>query len=281
MAFNLKEIDLSKLSKSQQKIANYIAGAIGQIPYCTEEDIASATGVSTATVSRFWGAIGYGNLKAFKKHLLQQEHATPAHKMERILSRVEREEADIYREIAEIAANNLDVSAERLDRNQFAAAARAIGDARALYLFGSGASSFLTELLSFRLTRIGIRVVTMAGSGSELLEQLAHAEEGDVVLMFGFVRKSPELAVLLEQAAFSHYATILVTDLLVSDMLAKSDLVLQLDRGELEGFHSMASPVALIEALTVAVTKLKGQSAMERLDKLHKLRKTYSSLLPK
>ncbi|MFD1957160.1 MurR/RpiR family transcriptional regulator [Paenibacillus thailandensis] len=281
MASFQPDFDLAKLSKSQQIIANYVLGAINEIPYCTEEDIAAATGVSTATVSRFWKAIGYDNLKAFKKHLLRKEHATPARKMEHILSRVEHEEADVFREIAGIAAANLDVSAARLDRGQFAAAVQAVHAARTVYIFGSGASSALTELLRFRLNRIGIRAVPTAGSGSELLEQLVHAEEGDIVWMFGFVRRSPELTVLLEQSKASRYGTVLVTDLLLSDMLAQSDIVLQLDRGELEGFHSMASAVALVEALVVAVTKLRKDSAMNKLDQLHGLRKTYASLLPK
>lgn len=272
---------MAKLSKSQQIIANYVMGAIHQIPYCTEEEIAAATGVSTATVSRFWKAIGYENLKAFKKYLLRKEHATPARKMEHILSRVEHEEADIYQEIAAIAAGNLEVSGKRLDREQFAAAVEAVHAARTVYIFGSGASTALSELLRFRLNRIGVRAVPMAGSGSELLEQLVHAEEGDVVWMFGFVRRSPELTVLLEQSKHSGYGTILVTDLLLSDMLEQSDLLLQLDRGELEGFHSMASAVALVEALAVAVTKLRKGSAMDKLDKLQGLRKSYASLLPK
>lgn len=275
------DMDLEHMSKSQQSIANYLAGALQQIPYCTEEDIAQAVGVSTATVSRFWRTIGFANLKAFKKHLLQSEHATPAHKMKHILSKVDHEEADVVTEMIGIAAANLEVTSKRVEREQFHGAVEAIHHAGTVYAFGTGAAACLIELVRFRLGRIGIRVEAMAGSGSELLESLAHAGTNDVVLMFGFVRRSPELSVLLEHSRQAGYTTVLVTDLLVSDMLAQSDHVLQLDRGELEGFHSMAAPVALIDALTVALTKRRGMQALEQLDKLHALRKQYALQLPK
>jgi DNA-binding MurR/RpiR family transcriptional regulator len=275
------EMDLESMSKSQQAIANYVAGALQHIPYCTEEDIAVAVGVSTATVSRFWRSIGYPNLKAFKKSLLQNEHATPARKMKSILSKIEHEEADIVTEMMGIASANVEETSKRVEREQFEQAVEAIDRVSTLYVFGTGASVCLTELLKFRMNRLGVRVIGMAGSGSELLESLAQAGDGDTVLMFGFVRRSPELTVLLEQSREAGYTTVLVTDLLVSDMLAQSDIVLQLDRGELEGFHSMTAPVALIDALTVGLTKRRGREALDKLDKLHGLRKRYAAQLPK
>lgn len=279
-AFHL-EMDLDNMSKSQQAIANYVMGVLQQIPYCTEEDIALAVGVSTATVSRFWRAIGFSNLKAFKKHLLQNEHATPAHKMKQILNKMEHEEADIVSEMLEIASANVEVTSTRVEREQFYKAVEAIHSARRVYVFGTGAAVSLIELIRFRLNRISVQIEGMAGSGSELLESLVHAGPDDVVLMFGFVRRSPEITVLLENARTAGYTTVLITDLLVSDMLEQSDLVLQVDRGELEGFHSMAAPVALMDALSVAVTKRRGEQALQQLDRLHALRKKYATLLPK
>ncbi|CAM4524122.1 DNA-binding MurR/RpiR family transcriptional regulator [Paenibacillus endophyticus] len=275
------EMDLDSMSKSQQKIANYVMGSLQQIPYCTEEDIATAVNVSTATVSRFWQAIGFANLKAFKKHLLQNEHATPAHKMKKILNKMVHEEADVVQEMLDMASANIKVTSERVERDSFYKAVDVIQAARKVYVFGTGASISLIELLRFRLNRVGVEVEGMAGSGSELLESLVHAGQRDVVVMFGFVRRAPELTVLLEHAAVAGYTTLLITDLLVSDMLEQSDLVLQVDRGELEGFHSMAAPVALIDAIAVAVTKRLGETAFERLDRLHALRKKYASQLPK
>ncbi|MUT67933.1 SIS domain-containing protein [Paenibacillus sp. NEAU-GSW1] len=275
------DLNAEGMSKSQQAIANYVAGALQQIPFSTEEDIAKAVGVSTATVSRFWAAIGFDNLKAFKKHLQESEQETPAGKMKHILSKVDAEEADVIAEITEIAATNLTVSAERIDRSHFSSAVKSLYKADTIYVYGTGASACVSELLSFRLGRIGKRVIVMAGSGRQLLETLAHAGAGDTVLLFGFVKRSPELTVLLEHSDQAGYTTVLVTDLLVSDMLAESDIVLQIDRGAAHGFHSMTAPIALAEALAVGVTKLGGGQALDQLEKLQRLRRQYAALLPK
>ncbi|MDQ6422186.1 MurR/RpiR family transcriptional regulator [Paenibacillus sp. LHD-117] len=278
------QMDVSGLSRSQQAIANYIAGALQRIPYCTDEEIAEKVGVSTATVSRFWRAIGYQNLKDFKKALQQagqSGQATPARKMEHILNKVEHIEADIVGELIEIASSNLAETAKRVERGQFVGASEALHAARKIYLHGGGAASFLTELLAFRLERIGLETQRLAASGSELLEGLMHAGSEDCVVLFGFVKRTPELTVLLDHRREAGYRTVLITDLLLSDMLEESDYVLQLDRGKLEGFHSMTAPVAIVEALTVAVTQRRGREGMDKLEKLHALRKRYAAQLPK
>lgn len=278
------QVDVSELSRSQQAIANYIAGSLQRIPYCTDEEIAGQVGVSKATLSRFWRAIGYRNLKDFKKALQQKEQGglpTPAGKMEQILSQVEQREADIVDELTGLAASNLNETAKRMDRAQFAGAAEAIDAAGTIYIHGGGAAAFLTELFAFRLARIGLRVQPLAASGSSLLEGLIHIGAGDCVVLFGFVKRTPELTVLLEHRREADYKVVMLTDLLLSDMLEESDYVLQLDRGALEGFHSMTAPVAIVEALTVAVTQLRGQEGMAKLERLHALRKRYAAHLPK
>lgn len=272
------QFPLDKMSKGQIKIADCIAKSVDQIPFFTEEDIAVKAGVSIATVSRFWKAVGYDNLKSFKKHLQESNYSTPALKMEQVLNKTEQE---IVPRMLASAAVNLEETGKRLSLQSFEHAVEAIHSATTIYAHGPGAASCLTELLRFRLNRLGLNVRTMAQSGHELLESLAHAGSGDVVLLFGFVRKSPEAAVILEQAAASKYTTILVTDLLMSDMIADSDIVLQIDRGDRDVFHSLAAPVALVESLSVALAKRSGKTGMNKLRALHALRKQYATLLPK
>ncbi|MHA6481457.1 MurR/RpiR family transcriptional regulator [Paenibacillus sp. strain BS8-2] len=279
------QVEVGGLSKSQQAIANYIAGSLQRIPYCTDEEIAGQVGVSKATLSRFWRAIGYRNLKDFKKALqLSGQNgtaATPAGKMEQILSQVEEREADIVDELTGLASSNLTETAKRMDRKQFAGAAETIHRAGTIYIHGGGAAAFLTELFAFRLARIGLQVRTLAASGSNMLEGLLHIGAGDCVVLFAFVKRTPELTVLLEHKREAGYTIVMLTDLLLSDMLEESDYVLQLDRGALEGFHSMTAPVAIVEALTVAVTQLRGKDGMAKLEKLHVLRRRYAAQLPK
>lgn len=272
------DMPLHQMSKSQQKIANFIMKSYERVPFYTEEDIASRAGVSIATVSRFWKVIGYDNLKSFKRYLQEAQYATPALKLQQVL---ERTEQDVVREMIASAADNLRETAGRISPEAFDRAVEALDGAERIFVHGAGAAHCLTSLLQFRLNRIGIHVQIMAQSGHELLESLVHAGPGDVVLFFGFVRKSPEATVILDHASEAGYRTILVTDLLLSDMIDDSDIVLQVDRGDADAFHSLTAPMAVIESLSVSLAGRRGDRAIDKLKQLHSLRKQYAALLPK
>lgn len=272
------EIPFHQMSKSQQKIADFIMKSAERIPFYTEEDIAVKVGVSIATVSRFWRIIGYDNLKSFKKYLQETQHSTPARKMQHVLEKTDRE---VVVRMITSAAVNLEETARRISLDAFDRTVEALNAAATIYVHGPGSTSCLTDLLRFRLNRIGMEVRIMAQSGHELLESLVHAGPKDVVLFFGFVRKSPEATVILEQAAESGYTTILITDLLLSDMIDDSDIVLQVDRGDADVFHSLVAPMTIVESLSVALAGQRGDAAMDKLKQLHAMRKQYASLLPK
>jgi DNA-binding MurR/RpiR family transcriptional regulator len=272
------EVPFNQLSKSQQKIADFIVKSPERIPFYTEEDIAAKTGVSIATVSRFWRSIGYDNLKSFKKYLQETQHSTPARKMQHVL---EKTEGEVVVKMITSATVNLEKTARILSPQAFDHAVKALHDADKIYVHGPGSTSCLTDLLRFRLNRIGMEVQIMAQSGHELLERLVHAGPKDVVLFFGFVRKSPEATVILDQASESGYTTILVTDLLLSDMIDDSNIVLQVDRGDADAFHSLVAPMAIVESLSVSLAGQRGEAAMEKLNQLHAMRKHYAALLPK
>ncbi|MBB3111810.1 DNA-binding MurR/RpiR family transcriptional regulator [Paenibacillus phyllosphaerae] len=273
------EFDVGRFSKSQQKIADFAMKSEDRLLYFTEEEIAAHTGVSVATVSRFWRSIGYASFKELKRVMQESRQATPARKMQQLLDKLEQD--DMMSGILAMNIANLEETARRLSRSEFEQAVEALCSARRIFAYGSGATAFLTDLLQFRLNRIGFDVRVMARSGHELYENLVHAGEEDIVVIFGFVRSSPEIQVILSQAKEAGYKTLLITDLLVSEMIEACSIVLQVDRGEIEGFHTNAAPLALVDGLAAAAAKRSGAAAMERLEQLHALRKRYVSMIPK
>ncbi|WP_159886714.1 MurR/RpiR family transcriptional regulator [Paenibacillus puerhi] len=271
-------VPLEQMSKSQQKIADFLLKSMEHIPFYTEEDIARKSGVSISTVSRFWTITGFDNLKSFKKHLQEAQYSTPAIKMKQAL---EKNEQDIVAKMITSAQSNLSETMHRTSLDAYQEAVDALHEAKCIFIHGHGSAACLAQLFQFRLNRIGIHVHIMAESGHALLESLVHAGAGDVVLFFGFVRKSPEAAVIIDHAAAAGYTTILITDLLLSDMIDGSDIVLQVDRGERDAFHSLVAPMAIIDSLSISLAGLRGDKAMLKLQQLHEIRKQYSALLPK
>ena len=73
----------------------------------------------------------------------------------------------------------------------------------------------------------------------------------------------------------------MITDLLVSEMIDRSDIVLYTARGELWEFHSMVAPIAMVETLIVGIAKRNEEKFLKKLKDIHLLRKRYESFIPR
>ncbi|GGA33998.1 MurR/RpiR family transcriptional regulator [Paenibacillus physcomitrellae] len=267
-----------KFSRGHQRIADYISKNVDNIPYMVEEDLAHACEVSISTVSRFWAEIGFKNLKDFKQQVKDAAQISPVRKLQSAFDKMSENSPGAH---LLTSADYLEQTAQHLDQEHFEQAAAMLSHAGTVYLYGPGSAEALAALMDFRLMRFGVEVRRLDRGGHELLNSLIHIREQDVIVIFGFVSESPEMAVLFDFARSRGCSTLLITDLLVSDMRPKADLVLYTARGELWEFHSMVAPIALVETLIVAVGKQRGQQALQGSEELHKLRHQYQRWLPK
>jgi DNA-binding MurR/RpiR family transcriptional regulator len=272
-------INVEDLSKSEKKIANFFCKNIRIIPYMTLEELSSEIKVSIATISRFCMAIGFSGFKQFKDHLKNNFEISPANKMESILNEVY--DREIPTEIINRSINYLNNTVNHLSREDFTKAIDTILTAKNIYLFAPGPAESVADLFSFRLNRFGLNTKKMAKSGKEILESLINIKQNDIIIIFGFFKVLPETQVILDYAEKIGFKTILITDLIVSEMVTKSDIVLYVERGEVWEFHSMVAPIALVESMVVAIAMDNEEKSLEKLNYLHQLRKDYSSYLPK
>ncbi|MFY4776181.1 MurR/RpiR family transcriptional regulator [Metabacillus sp. RGM 3146] len=267
--------DIRKLSPTQKNIADYIEKNIDRLPYMNEKDIAFEVPTSIASVSRFWQAVGYENLKEFKLSLSNMEAITPAKKMNEIFHKISNE--DLLGDMLERTAGYLHDTSYRLDRDSFNLAAEAMSHARKVYVFAPGPSEGLGSLLQFRLNRFGVSIQSMPKSGREVYEALLQIKSDDVIVMFGFHRIATECEDILEYAGELNCTTIMITDRLVSDLNNQASIVLYVCRGELWEFHSMVAPTAVVESLIIAVGLRMEKQALSTLDTLQNLRKRFSN----
>lgn len=156
---------------------------------------------------------------------------------------------------------------------------RALVAAHRFFLHGKGASACVAELLRFRLNRYGMLVELLPAGGSELMEGLVHAGPGDVLVTFGFQRVSPEGQVLLDYGEKAGCTTVLFTDRYVRAAGPKASIELYTYRGEPRAYHSMASAVALVDALVVGIAAQLDGPALDTLDHIRDLKRAYSHLL--
>jgi DNA-binding MurR/RpiR family transcriptional regulator len=278
---NVFQGDLQNLSASQKNIANYLVKNSSRIPYLTEKDIARGVSTSIASVSRFWRAAGYENLKDFKNRIRNSDEITPAHKMKNMFNKISSD--DLLGDVLEQTSEYLRETSYHLARDQFKLAVEALVQAHKIYVYAPGPAEGLGHLLQFRLNRFGVSIDSITRRGSQLYESLINLSGQDTIVVFSFFRTLPETKVILDYASDLQCRTVLVTDRLVSDSDAQqpSNIVLYSSRGQLWEFHSMVAPTAIVESLIIAVGLQIENRALAKLEQLQALRRKYSSIIPK
>lgn len=268
-----------QLSPGHQKIADFIERHPEDMLFMTEQEIADRLGTSIATVSRFWRAVGYDNAKAFKIRLRTSEDTTPALKLNKTISRMDTDSLPVQSLEASVA--HLQETLSHMKSGDLEQAAVLFSEARRVYVYAPGPSAGLAELLSFRLSRFGMTVVRLAGGGHELLETLMHMQKEDVVLLLCFTRLLPEAEVILDYASNTGSQAVLVTDR--EDLLygLGASISFYVSRGELGEFHSMVTPLLLMEQMVLAVGLKQKEQALTQLERLGELRSRYADRLPR
>jgi DNA-binding MurR/RpiR family transcriptional regulator len=148
-------------------------------------------------------------------------------------------------------------------------------NARRIFAFGLGPARPLAELLQFRLQRFGFPIFALVESGRDILEQLLLLQKDDVVVAIAFHRVTGELTTVVEHARTLGARCVLVTDTLGPAFKDKVDVILSARRGPVSTFHSLTVPMAILNALILAVAMSKSEESLASLNRLQELRATY------
>lgn len=263
-----------RLTSTEQSILEYIAAHRDEFLCMTIGQLSDALGISEATVSRFARHVGCEDFRHLKRVILDQTvQRGPAQKLTHTL---QTQEASPLASWLEQQRYNLQKTQELLDEEEFAQAVEAICRARRVFLYGKNASRAPAQLLEYRLRRIGVDVRQIPSAGTELLESLPAMGPEDLVVLFNFAKLSAEGRVLLDYQKKAGYQTLLFTSRAYHEMQdAQASIRLLVYRGEENAQHSMSAPVAVAEALTLAVSARMGSGAFQRLEEIRQLKDTY------
>lgn len=266
----LEELDPTQLSDGQRELAEYFVRNATRIPYLSIEEVAADVGTSAATVSRFARTAGYASFKELKGAFRDEVGPTPHGKLRDKLTRIG--DQNLYRGLLEQEIEHLASSIQLLDQNAFDRAVAALAASEVVCIYGNGSSASLAHLLGFRLNRFGLHVHHLGRDPSSMAEALVHLGPRAVVFAFAFLKERRELERVFAVCNESNGTSVLVTDLRVSRTAEAADIVLQVDRGDLNEFHSMVVPVAIVDAIVLALARRDGGAAHDHLERLHRIK---------
>ena len=175
-------VSVRELTRAEQKILDYINTNTDTFLFLSIGQLARQLNISDATVSRFARHAGCRDFKTLKGMVMEQASG-PVVKMATTLS-----EDDVFSPERSVESQQvyLEKTAEQLSSVDFERAVEALVSARRVFIHGKNASASLAQMFCFRLRRLGIEVSLLPSGGSELLEGVAQAGKGDLVVMFSF-----------------------------------------------------------------------------------------------
>jgi DNA-binding MurR/RpiR family transcriptional regulator len=261
-----------QLTKSEKRIANYLRKNQDEAAFLSAGDLADRLGLSEATTVRFARTLGFSNYPAMRTVLQENFRRRVTHSA-RLRSRLDdlREAGDIFEQVTVSEIDYLTQALLTVDRDALHQTVSHIIERDHIFVFGTGPSITLVDLLNVRLTRFGKHVVPLTAAGREMLEPMLLMTDRDLLIAIGFFDVNPSLQIVLDHAEEKKCPAILLTDTLGSVIGDKAEVILAAKRGPVAEFHSLVVPMTIINTLLFAVAS-EEETLVERLDKLDQLR---------
>ncbi|WP_040167912.1 MurR/RpiR family transcriptional regulator [Microbacterium gorillae] len=217
------------LSAAENRVAQFIIREPQHVVELTITDLATATGVSQATIARFAQGLGYTGYREFRLALAGATSREEAARARFALSESEIDDADPAREVATKIAYQesmaIEQTARELDLDAVDRVAAAVVAADRIEVFGVGASALTAQDLQQKLVRIGLRA-SFSLDGHLALTSAALMGERSVAIAVSHTGETDETIRPFEIAAAAGSALVAVTNVPTSSLARVADEVL-------------------------------------------------------
>ncbi|MCU5774540.1 MurR/RpiR family transcriptional regulator [Erwiniaceae bacterium BAC15a-03b] len=252
-----------QLSSHEQRLADVVLAAPGQLAMNTATELAISAGVSKATTTRFFRHLGYENYEEARRQaremqnsgspLYLQDFQTGSPLDALIQSHLEREVA------------NLVHSYRALDAQQLDQMVKALAGARRILLLGWRHSQTIAALMYRDLVHVHNDVRLLPRAGDSLAEYLATSGPEDVAICIGLRRRMPALEAAMNALSELKVPMICLSDVLPGKAAKQATWVI---RCHTEGsliFDSTASLSGVCNLLCSLVARERGKVSNDQL----------------
>ncbi len=280
MKSNLSSRILSRMggfSKGQKRIAQFILDHADEAAFMTAFKLGETVGVSESTVVRFAAELGFDGYPKLQKAIrdLIRSKLNSIQRIEVTKSRMADD--DVLENVLQSDIANLRQTLEELPKDTFNKAVDAVINARKVYIFGAGSCRSLANFTAYYLKMmLGDIHLVYTSSEMEILEEMFHINENDVLIGLSFPRYSSKAVRTLHFAHSRKAQIIAITDNQLSPIAQYADYLLLAHSDMATIVDSLVAPLSIINALIVAVAVKTLDKNREKLTELEELWDTYS-----
>lgn len=275
---------MASFSKSQKRIANYIAASYDKAAFMTANRLGKMVNVSESTVVRFAVELGFDGYPSMQKALQEvvRNKLTAVQRIGVANDRIGNQ--DVVSTVLHSDMESIRMTSESLDRTVLNQVVDCIDRAKHIYIIGVRSSAAIALYLSFYFRNIfdNVRLVESTAT-SEMIEQMLHVGPEDVVIGISLPRYSSRTVKALEFARDCGAQIVVITDsadapaarLAHYVLMAKSDMVSVVD--------SLVAPMSLVNALIVAISQRRQQEMsriFEHLERIWEEYEVYEGIQP-
>ncbi|RWP66892.1 MAG: MurR/RpiR family transcriptional regulator [Mesorhizobium sp.] len=248
------------MSKSYQKIALYLTQNPNDVAVRSVNSIGESSGVHASSFVRFAQALGYEGFKDLQS-LFQKRLSTAAPGFEarvkalekELGERTDRSEMGFMHDLVVRDIASLKEMLTAIRPQDLAEAVSLLEKADVIYLIGQLRSAPVVELLRYILTMLGKRCVLLDPGGG-LATHIARAmRKTDLLFAVSFRFYANEVVNVVEEAAGRGIPIVAISDSTLSPLAKSARVLFAVPEHEYTFSRSLAAPMCLAQALTVAL----------------------------
>jgi DNA-binding MurR/RpiR family transcriptional regulator len=248
------------MSKSYQTIALYLTQNPNDVAVLSVNAIAERCGVHASSFVRFAQSLGYEGFKdlqtPFQKRLTTAapgfEARIKALETE-IGSRTDRSERGFLRDLVVRDITSLQDLFAEIPARDLAKGVTLLEKADVVYLLGQLRSAPVVELLRYILTMLGKRCVLLDASGGLATHMSRAMKKTDLLFAVSFRFYATEVVNIVEETAKRGVPVVAISDSTLSPLAKHATVLFPVPEHEYTFSRSLAAPMCLAQALTVAL----------------------------
>ncbi len=248
------------MSKSYQTIALYLTQNPNDVAVLSVNAIAERCGVHASSFVRFAQAIGYEGFKELQG-LFQKRLTTAAPGFEARIkaleselgSRTDRSERGFLRDLVVRDITSLQDLLSEIPPRDLVKSVNLLEKADVIYLIGQLRSAPVVELLRYILTMLGKRCVLLDPSGGLATHMARAIRKADLLFAVSFRFYATEVVNIVEDTARRGVPVVAISDSTLSPLAKAASVLFAVPEREYTFSRSLAAPMCLAQALTVAL----------------------------
>lgn len=259
------------MSAVEQKLSDVILASPGHLAMQTATELAGSAGVSKATATRFFRALGYASYEEVRREARESRSGgSPLYMQDR--GSTENTPNDLIQHHLDQEIANVYQTYQSLDRDELLEAARAIAGARRVVIIGFRHSQTIAHMFRSNLIQVRGDILLLPSPGDSLAEYLAALGKDDIAICIGLRRRMPQLEAVMNAMGDLNVRMLYMADVLAGSPARLATWVIRCHTESTLMFDSNASVSAITNLLCSLVGKeLTGRKAshLERVELLH------------